>query len=43
MGGEFWTKGYFVNTVSRHGNKKTIQAHVKSQGKEAEYKEIHSQ
>lgn len=42
-GGEFWTKGYFVNTVSRHGNEKTIQAYVKSQGKEAEYKEIHSQ
>ena len=42
-GGEFWTKGYFVNTVSRHGNEKTIQAYVKSQGKEAEYKEVHSQ
>ncbi len=42
-GGEFWTKGYFVNTVSRYGNEKTIQAYVKSQGKEEEYKEIHSQ
>ena len=41
-GGEFWTKGYFVNTVSRQGNEKTIQAYVKSQGKEKEYKEIHS-
>ena len=42
-GGEFWTKGYFVNTISRHGNEKTIQVYVKSQGKEAEYKVIHSQ
>lgn len=42
-GGEFWTKGYYVNTVSRHGDEKAIQAYVKSQGKEDEYKEIHSQ
>jgi len=42
-GGEFWTKGYYVNSVSRHGDEKTIQAYVKSQGKEEEYKEIHSQ
>ena len=42
-GGEFWTKGYFVNSVSRHGNEKTIQSYVKSQGKEKEYKEIYSQ
>ena len=42
-GGEFWTKGFYVNTVSRHGDENTIQAYVKSQGKEKEYKKLHSQ
>ena len=27
-GGEFWTKGYYVNTVGRHGDENTIQAYV---------------
>ena len=42
-GGEFWTKGYYVNTVGRHGDENTIQAYVKSQGKINEYKKLHSQ
>lgn len=42
-GGEFWTKGYYVNTVGRHGDENTIQAYVQSQGKQDEYKKIHSQ
>ncbi len=42
-GGEFWTKGYYVNTVGRHGDENTIQAYVQSQGKLDEYKRIHSQ
>ncbi|MFA5417827.1 MAG: IS200/IS605 family transposase [Bacteroidales bacterium] len=42
-GGEFWTKGYYVNTVGRHGDENTIQAYVKSQGTEKEYKKIHNQ
>ncbi len=42
-GGEFWTKGYYVNTVGRHGDENTIQAYVQSQGKLDEYKKIHSQ
>ena len=42
-GGEFWTKGFYVNTVGRHGDESTIQAYVKSQGLENEYKKIHSQ
>ena len=40
-GGEFWTKGYYVNTVGRHGDETTIQAYVKAQGTEKEYKRIH--
>ena len=42
-GGEFWTKGYYVNTVGMHGDESTIQAYVKGQGREKEYKRIHSQ
>ena len=42
-GGEFWTKGYYVNTVGRHGDENSIQAYVKAQGTEREYKMIHHQ
>ena len=37
-GGEFWTKGFYVNTVGRHGDENTIQKYVKEQGLEKEYK-----
>ena len=37
-GGEFWTDGYFVNTVSRFGDETTISKYVKEQGREKEYK-----
>jgi REP element-mobilizing transposase RayT len=40
-GGEFWTKGYYVNTVGRHGDENTIQAYVQAQGKEDEYEQLH--
>jgi len=42
-GGEFWTKGYYVNTVGRHGDENTIQAYVQAQGRLDEYEQIHSQ
>ena len=42
-GGEFWTKGYYVNTVGRHGDENSIQAYVKAQGTEKDYKMIHHQ
>ena len=42
-GGEFWTKGYYVNTVGRHGDENTIQAYVQSQGKIDEYETLHTQ
>ena len=38
-GGEFWTDGYFVNTVSKHGNEQVIERYIKEQGKE--YKLLH--
>lgn len=40
-GGQFWTDGYFMNTVGKTGNETVIQAYVKKQGKEKEYKQLH--
>ncbi len=31
-GREFWTDGYFVSTVGRHGDEDTIRNYVKKQG-----------
>lgn len=33
-GGEFWSDGYFINTVSKHGSEKKIAEYVKNQGKD---------
>ena len=33
-GGEFWTDGYYVATVSEHGNEQIISRYVKEQGQE---------
>ena len=35
-GGEFWSDGYFVNTVSKFGDENTITKYVKTQGQEKE-------
>ena len=32
-GGEFWSDGYWVVTVSKHGSETTIKEYVKNQGK----------
>ncbi len=40
-GGEFWTDGYFVNTVSKFGDEKTISKYVREQGVEKEYKVLY--
>ena len=40
-GGEFWSDGYFVNTVSKFGNEDTISRYVREQGIEQEYKVLH--
>jgi REP element-mobilizing transposase RayT len=39
-GGEFWGKGYFVNTVGQHGTENVISKYVKEQGLEKEYKAL---
>jgi putative transposase len=42
-GGEFWSDGFFVNTVSKFGGEKTISNYVKNQGMEVNYKLLHKQ
>lgn len=39
-GGEFWGKGYFVNTVGRHGSEDQIRRYVERQGRAAEYERL---
>jgi len=40
-GGEFWSKGYFVNTVGQSGNEEAIANYVRKQGREEEYQRLH--
>jgi REP element-mobilizing transposase RayT len=40
-GGEFWSGGFFVNTVSKFGSEDTISKYVRNQGMEKEYKKLH--
>lgn len=42
-GGEFWSDGFFVNTVSKFGSEDTITKYVRDQGIEKEYKKLHDQ
>lgn len=39
-GGEFWTDGYFVSTVGKHGDEAMIGRYVRNQGKE--YQKLHA-
>ena len=41
-GGNFWTSGYYVNTVGQYGSLEVIKKYVENQGKNyKEYKKIH--
>ena len=40
-GGEIWSDGYFVNTVSKFGDESTIKEYVRKQGVEKDYKVLH--
>ena len=42
-GGEFWSKGYFISTVGRHGNEEVIRQYVKKQGQDQTYQQLHRQ
>ena len=41
-GGEFWTDGFYLNTVGQYGNLAMLQNYVKKQGLDS-YKQIHHQ
>jgi REP element-mobilizing transposase RayT len=40
-GGEFWTDGYFINSVSKHGSEGVVMKYVKNQGKQRDYVILH--
>lgn len=40
-GGEFWSDGYFVSTVGKHGDENMIGKYVQNQGKN-EYAKLHA-
>ncbi len=42
-GGEFWSDGYYVSTVGRHGTETVIRNYVKQQGRDKEYAQLHIQ
>ena len=42
-GGAFWSSDYYVNTVGRHGSEETIRDYVAGQGRQQEYRQLHSQ
>ena len=41
-GGNFWTSGYYANTVGQYANEEVIRRYVENQGKQKEYKKIFS-
>ena len=38
---EFWTDGYYINTVSKRGNEDVVRQYVKKQGNEGDYEQLH--
>ncbi len=42
-GGSFWSSGFFINTVGRHGSEEAIRLYVQEQGTDRDYKTLHVQ
>ena len=41
-GGQFWTDGYYINTVGQYANEDVIQKYIQTQGEEkSNYKKLH--
>ena len=40
-GGEFWSNGYYINSVGRKGSESVIKNYVQNQGKEKTYVQLH--
>ena len=39
-GGEFWTDGYYIATVSGRGDKGVIERYIRKQGRESDVKQL---
>ena len=37
---KFWTDGYYVGSVGKHGNEATVRKYVQDQGQEEEYAQL---
>lgn len=42
-GGEFWSKGFFISSVGKHGDEEKLKSYVKNQGAYKEYKVLHQE
>lgn len=40
-GGEFWSKGYFMSSVGKHGDEKMLKNYVQNQGVDKSYQKLH--
>lgn len=40
-GGEFWSDGYYIASVSKHGSETAVAQYLKHQGQKVEYTPIH--
>lgn len=40
-GGNFWTSGFYANTVGQYGNREVIQRYIENQGNNGTYIELH--
>jgi putative transposase len=39
-GGEFWTDGYYISTISGKGNKAVIEQYIRNQGRAGDVKQL---
>lgn len=39
-GGEFWTDGYYISTISNKGNRETIAKYIRNQGRKKDIKQL---
>jgi REP element-mobilizing transposase RayT len=42
-GGEFWSDGYFISTVSKRGNEDVIKRYIQEQGAELQYEQLYEE
>ena len=40
-GGNFWTSGYYANTVGQYANEEVIKKYIENQGKAKRYKKVY--